>query len=491
MARDDDSLATFENMAPMSCLFHLATQFAKWGGKAHHEMEWFFPATEDSLRRTSIMVVKTTYASMADSQASAVLLVCWQTQRRNLGCDRFREMDVFQGCERTEETAPPMLESASRPAHRKRACFPRLGRWRQRATSLKVLSTPCRGRILFLFCCIALSGCRSRHGVAGPSIEFTRVPPAVEGSPDKIDIIEGRVIGARPGQQIVLYAKSGTWWVQPLVGEAFTKIQPDSKWINSTHLGTDYAALLVEPGYRPLAKINELPTQGGQVVTVAIARGGSSGAAVSKTILFSGYEWRVRDAPSDRGGKNTYDPGNARTDTDGALHLRITKVSDQWTCAEVTLTSSFGYGTYSFVVRDTSHLDPAAVFSMFTWDYAGTTENYREMDIEVSQWGDPTSKNAQYVVQPFYIPANAARFTAPSGVVTHSFRWEAGRVSFRTVRGSEIGSNSRPVAEHVFTLGVPSPGIASVRMNLYVFHGAKVPLQNGAEVVIEKFEYLP
>jgi hypothetical protein len=128
---------------------------------------------------------------------------------------------------------------------------------------------------------------------------------------------------------------------------------------------------------------------------------------------------------------------------------------------------------------------------MFTWDYAGTTENYREMDIEVSQWGDPTSKNAQYVVQPFYIPANAARFTAPSGVLTHSFRWEAGRISFRTVRGSETGSKSRPVAEHVFTSGVPSPGIESVRMNLYVFRGAKVPLQNGAEVVIEKFEYLP
>jgi hypothetical protein len=113
------------------------------------------------------------------------------------------------------------------------------------------------------------------------------------------------------------------------------------------------------------------------------------------------------------------------------------------------------------------------------------------MDIEVSQWGDPASKNAQYVVQPFFVPENASRFNLPSGVLTHSFRWEPGRATFRTVRGSEAGSKTRPVFEHVFTSGVPSPGSETARMNVYVFGGAKEPLQNGVEVVIEKFEYLP
>jgi hypothetical protein len=64
-------------------------------------------------------------------------------------------------------------------------------------------------------------------------------------------------------------------------------------------------------------------------------------------------------------------------------------------------------------------------------------------------------------------------------------------VSFKTVRGSGNGSKPAVVAEHVFTSGVPSSGVETVRMNLYVFRGAKEPLQNGAEVVIEKFEYLP
>src|ERR1700756_1390441 len=133
----------------------------------------------------------------------------------------------------------------------------------------------------FLLFSTLLGGCGLRHGTPGPSIEFTRVPPAAEGGLDKLDIIEGRVIGASAGQQIVLYAKSGAWWVQPLANETSKTIQPDSKWINSTHLGTEYAALLVEPGYRPVAMISALPAPGGSVLAVAIAKGGVSGSAIS------------------------------------------------------------------------------------------------------------------------------------------------------------------------------------------------------------------
>ena len=238
--------------------------------------------------------------------------------------------------------------------------------------------------------CFAICGCSRWQAKPGPSIEFTRVPPADGSGRDKVDIIEGQVIGARPGQQIVLYAKTGTWWVQPLVDEAFTKIQPDSKWINSTHLGTQYAALLVEPGYSPAAEMSVLPTQGTGVLAVASVKGADAGAPVSKILSFSGYDWRIRNAPSDRGGTmNDYDPANAWTDGNGWLHLRITKRSGKWVCAEVSLTRTLGYGTYSFVVRDTSQLEPAGVFGMFTWDYAGDDQNHREMSIEITRWGDP------------------------------------------------------------------------------------------------------
>lgn len=327
-----------------------------------------------------------------------------------------------------------------------------------------------------------LAGCRSRQANPEASIEFTRIPQADEGGRDKHDIILGRVKGAHSGQQIVLYSRSGVWWVQPLVDHPFTKLE-GSQFSGATHLGTDYAALLVEPGYHPPNTTNELPPVGGAVAAVATVRGQKS--APSASISFAGYEWRVRDAPSDRGGRNFYSPRNAWSDQDGALHLRIAKDAGKWTCAEVSLTRSLGYGSYSCVVRDTAHLEPAAVFSMFTYDYAGADENYHEAAIEISRWGDRASKNAQYVIQPYYVPSNVARFEVPSGPLMYSFHWEPGRLSFKTTRGSKI------ISERVFTSGVPSHGIESVRMNVYVFRKAHIPLENGAEVVIDKFEYLP
>lgn len=348
-----------------------------------------------------------------------------------------------------------------------------------------------RKRRALLILLLILSGCHSRPSVVSPSIKFTRVPQATLEEPDKLDIIQGQVEGAHPGQQIVLYAKTGAWWIQPLSSSPFTRLQPNSTWINSTHLGTEYAALLVEPSYRPQSMMNSLPALGDGVAAIVSAKGDTAASPVSPGIQFSGYEWRVRTAPSSRGDHmNPYSLANAWTDGDGALHLRIAKESDKWTCAEVTLTRTLGYGRYSFVVRDTSSLPAMVVFSMFTWDYSGVDQNNREMAVEISSY-TAADKNAQYVIQPFYVAANVARFMAPPGQLTHSFRWEPGKVFFRTLRGSGVDGKGDILSEHIFTSGIPSPGVASVRMALYIFGQTENPSQSGAEVVIEKFEYLP
>ncbi len=87
------------------------------------------------------------------------------------------------------------------------------------------------------------------------------------------EAIEGRTVGARPGQRIVLFAKSGVWWVQPEVRDPYTEVKADSSFRNLTHLGTEYAAALVEPGYSPPPQLDTLPTAGGGVVAVAVVAG--------------------------------------------------------------------------------------------------------------------------------------------------------------------------------------------------------------------------
>jgi signal transduction histidine kinase len=121
--------------------------------------------------------------------------------------------------------------------------------------------------------CILMSGCRSRQTDVTPTIEFGKIPLLDEGGMAKIAVIEGRVTGARPGQQIVLYARSGAWYVQPFTDQPFTKIQPDSTWKNTTHLGTEYAALLVKPGYLPPSSVDVLPDKSASIVAVATAEG--------------------------------------------------------------------------------------------------------------------------------------------------------------------------------------------------------------------------
>lgn len=133
---------------------------------------------------------------------------------------------------------------------------------------------PLKGLLLLAACVLPLGGCRNRQAAGPPSVEFSSVPMAEQGGTEKLDRIEGRVVGARAGQRVVLYARSGAWYVQPYADRPFTDIRPDSTWENSTHMGTEYAALLVEEGYSPPAQVDELPKAGGGVVAAVVVPGG-------------------------------------------------------------------------------------------------------------------------------------------------------------------------------------------------------------------------
>ncbi|KAA6465184.1 hypothetical protein DYQ86_04345 [Acidobacteria bacterium AB60] len=304
--------------------------------------------------------------------------------------------------------------------------------------------------------------------------------------------IEGQVRNAKPDEKVLLYARSGIWWIQPFANQPFTQIQPDSAWRNSTHLGTEYAAILVDSNFQPSAKLAALPSLGNGILALTTAVGQAAAPFVSKTIRFSGYDWKVRSADSDRGGQtDPYDPANAWTDEKGYLHLRMGEHDGLWSCAEVSLTRSLGNGSYIFVVRDSSHLGPSAVLGLYTNDDLRTDDVRSELDVELSRWGNLTGKNAQFVVQPFYVPDNIYRFEAPAGVLTYAFRWEPGRVEFKTLRGATTNLAGPAISQHVFTSGIPTPASEKAHIVLYEYHHSKSASRQPTEVVIEKFAYLP
>jgi hypothetical protein len=337
--------------------------------------------------------------------------------------------------------------------------------------------------------------CCHRPATSGaqPKILFTQVPERDPGNQPEQDVMEGKVNGAKPGQVLVLYSKIGAlWWLQPLLSAPFTPIAPDGVWRNEVHLGTDYAVLLVDAGYRPAAVLDQLPQPGHGVTATAVSAGQEKSS--SYFVDFSGFKWRVRKQPSNRGGTlNPYNPENVYVDKAGVLHLRILNRDQKWTASEINLTESLGYGTYSFIVENISKLDPSAVFGIFSWDYATNHETNREFDITVSRWGDLQDKNAEFVLQPTIAATNSARFEAPAGKLKFTIIWEAGRLTMISSRVSPSGEGP-VVFKHVFTSEVPAPGFESMRMTLFPYKkpNEKVfSLQGPAEVCIDRFEYLP
>lgn len=108
-----------------------------------------------------------------------------------------------------------------------------------------------------------------------PMVKITLVPFKGEGSTSWGEIggsVEGiKVEGC--DCSIVIYVHTDVWYVQPTRAEPFTKINPDGTWKTGTHLGYDYAALLVKSSFKADPTRDNLPDVGVEVLAVAVVPG--------------------------------------------------------------------------------------------------------------------------------------------------------------------------------------------------------------------------
>ncbi|MGA9996376.1 MAG: glycoside hydrolase family 16 protein [Pyrinomonadaceae bacterium] len=216
-----------------------------------------------------------------------------------------------------------------------------------------------------------------------------------------------------------------------------------------------------------------------------------------RTLEFSGYDWTVKSSGGRVGpGPNYFSDSNdnVTVDAQGRLHLRITQHQGRWYCAEVISTRSFGYGTYRFYLDTMADsLDPQVVLGMFTWNNA-PAYNHREIDIEVSRWGQANNKNGQFVVQPYTRSQNIARFQIPSGLQasTHFFTWKPDSVFCQSMKGSyrDAPEPFTIIQQHTFTEGIPQAGEENARINLWLLAGHPPADGKEEEIIISKFEFV-
>jgi hypothetical protein len=231
------------------------------------------------------------------------------------------------------------------------------------------------------------------------------------------------------------------------------------------------------------------PVLSAAALALAIAGPAADASRLGRTIAFSGYTWQVKSSADMVGpGPNRFSdsPANVWVDTLGRLHLKLTRSKGRWYCAEVVNTQSLGHGRYLFELDSpVDALDPNVVLGLFTWSDDPSFNN-REMDIELSRWGNAAdATNGQYVVQPYDRAGNLQRITQRHvSSSTLSFDWQTNAVAFAA---SAAGPSSWTYAGS----DVPPPGSERARMNLWLYRGAPPANGKSVEIVVRRFLFTP
>ena len=336
-----------------------------------------------------------------------------------------------------------------------------------------------------------------------PSILITNLP--TYGS---YDLLAGLALNANPATNAVavfIYVPNYGWVTKPTCAQPLTTIQPDGSWsANVTTASSDtnatrYAALLVSTNFIQDCVLgsNNLPANlYAQAIAKTVVTRPSPGV---RFLNFSGYDWWVKNYTAPVGpGPNYFSDStsNVWTDANGWLHLRITHRTNAWQCAELISARTFGHGSYRFELNSpVDNLDPNVTLGLFTWSDDPADTN-REIDVECGRWQNPAdTNNAQFVVQPYYLANQLARYRVPPGLAdsTHLFVWQTNRISWQSQTGAYSAAATNLIASYDFTnaANVPQSGDECVHLNLWLINGNPPTANNEVEVIIQNFNFVP
>src|SRR6185503_14074217 len=125
-------------------------------------------------------------------------------------------------------------------------------------------------RILWVIAFLALLVACQGNASIKPEIKITEVPPKGAG-PDRVERIAGTVSGVNTKEcKVIVFAQTDTWYVQPYIETSDIEIKNSNTWQTDTHLGSQYAALLVNSSYKPPRTTGILPEVGGQILAIVV-----------------------------------------------------------------------------------------------------------------------------------------------------------------------------------------------------------------------------
>jgi len=287
---------------------------------------------------------------------------------------------------------------------------------------------------------------------------------------------------------VVGWAYTNAYYVQPFTDSPFTAICSDASWSMYTHPWTSFVVLLVD---RLTFHPPDIDYTHPSLLPGVLAWDEFPPA---RTVQLGGYTFAVKASYP-----IAVDPGpcafsnseqNVSLDSDG-LHLRTVQQADQWTCSEVVLDHSLGYGTYSWQIgNDLSSIDSNAVAAGFVYEDIG-----KEFDIEVSQALVPAPNGIQTVVQPYTTPGNLMRFPLPATTTsTNRIVWQPDHIQFTSWKGTTpYPPDPADVIESWTYTGadIPTAGSERMRFNVWMFGGRPPATNAPSEMIVRSFTYQP
>jgi hypothetical protein len=256
-------------------------------------------------------------------------------------------------------------------------------------------------------------------------------------------------------------------------------------------VGLDATTILAAPN-RPNAG---MPTQ----VIPHPLRAPGSGQAL-RVLQWAGHSWLVY--PVDQQGPESVPLSNSPkavyVDSQGRLHLRITKVGGIWRSVELQSLDPVSYGTFHMTIdTKTALFDPWAVLGMFVYR-PGSAMQTNEIDIEDSRFPHllKAPDNAQFVVQPYYAPHHLHGYplTSSDQHLYQQFTWLPGTpgngiASFETHVGT---SRNGPLLAKWSYQGYSVPTAIGMHLYINLWMNKNHPVTAGTHsAIITGYDYVP
>lgn len=209
-----------------------------------------------------------------------------------------------------------------------------------------------------------------------------------------------------------------------------------------------------------------------------------------KTIEFSGFTFEVREgfgAPAN----NFWREENVWVDELGRLHLKVRKVGNTWTCAELKTTEKFLYGKFSFeIIGRLDKLDKNLVFGIFQYPTEKNRDGFDEIDIEFTKWGEENNGYGNYTVysrhQSFVEKNHNFNFNLFGTHTTQIFIRKPESVLFQSFHGH---TQKNKIQEKLFSGDYLSPKPMPIYLNFWLFRSMPPKVEENLEIIVKSFKF--